>query len=100
MDEKDKEIQELRRVIDRMAVENDALMGELYGLKECSTCIHNDKRETECDGISHMFCPKDKEYTWRGVKGYREWQIRQAKLKMLEEEVKADAIANGYIDEG
>lgn len=87
MDEKDKELQQLRRRLKVISEENDALMGELYALKECSTCVHYEERQNHCKGLSNMWCPDTDGYKWRGVKGYDEWVSQQQALARLEKEV-------------
>ena len=90
MDEKDKEIQLLRKRLEVVSEENDALMGELYALKDCDTCIHYEERNEHCDGIHHMWCPEKDGYQWRGIKGFNEWQNKQAALKRLEQEAEEE----------
>ena len=90
MDEKDKELQLLRKRLEVVTEENDALMGELYALKECDTCIHKDERNEHCDGIHHMWCPENDGYNWRGVSGYNEWLQEQETLRRLEAESEAE----------
>ena len=90
MDEKDKEIQLLRKRLEVVSEENDALMGELYALKECGTCIHYEERNEHCDGIHRMWCPEKDGYKWRGVSGYNEWLQEQETLRRLEAEAEAE----------
>ena len=88
MDEKDKEIQELRRKLKAVTEENDALMGELNELQECSTCVHRAERNTHCRDGKHIgvWCPEKDGYKWRGIDAYYEWLQEQETLRRLEQQ--------------
>ena len=92
MDEKDKEIQELRRKLKAVTEENDALMGELNELQECSTCVHQAEKDTHCRDGNHIgvWCPTTDGYKWRGIEAYEEWENEQATLRRLEAEAEAE----------
>ena len=96
MTEKDKEIQLLRKRLEVLSEENDALMGELYALHECSTCVHNDE-PGHCRPILHSkWCPKEDGYKWRGVQAYNDWAEDQRNRELAEARINVEAEAEEY----
>lgn len=93
MDEKDKEIQELRRKLKAVTEENDALMGELNGIADCTTCEHYDECHTSIERYRYQYSEACKDaggYKWRGIEAYEEWNNEQQALKRLEAEAEAE----------
>lgn len=93
MTEQDREIQMLRKRLEVLSEENDALMGELYALHECSTCVHNEERREHCEGIHNRWCPKEDGYKWRGVQAFNEWAEDQKNRELAEARINAEAEA-------
>lgn len=93
MTEQDKEIQLLRKRLEIVSEENDALMGELYAIHECITCVYQDEAQKYCDEYMFGRMCRDKEYKWRGVEEAVKWQQEQNNMKAAEQRLKAMADA-------
>ena len=88
MDEKDKEIQALRRRLEVVTEENDALLGEIYALKDCLMCKHREDRATMCDLAINWSC-RDKQFEWRGVHAALDWQEEEENRRQAEARMNA-----------
>lgn len=84
MDERDLEIQALRRRLEAVTEENDILLGELYAIHDCITCAYCEESAQYCDEFMFGRMCRDKQYKWRGAKAADEWQQEEVMRKQAE----------------
>lgn len=93
MDEKDREIQALRRRLEKISEENDAMLGELIAIEDCTTCEHYHECNANIYHYRYSYreaCKVIGGYKWRGVDAYNDWAADRENMRRLEEEVNAE----------